>query len=79
MRPTSSHQLFCGDDVLIHLRQEPGTAPRLLAAVMLTLAVWRHRYRSRRHLARLDHDDLRDIGMSRYEAVRESSKPFWRA
>jgi len=39
---------------------------------------WRARARSRRDLARLDDHILKDIGISRADAHRESSKPFWR-
>ncbi len=79
MRAHSSHQIFYGDVVLERLRSEGGPAPRLLAGLMLTLAVWHHRHRSRRTLARLDDDNLHDIGMSRYDALQEARKPFWRA
>ena len=35
--------------------------------------------RSRRALARLDKDALRDIGISKAEADKEAQKPFWDA
>ncbi len=38
---------------------------------------WR-RYRSRMVLARLDGDQLRDIGVTFAEAEHEANKPFWR-
>lgn len=37
------------------------------------------RQRARRELARLDEHMLRDIGLSRSQALFESDKPFWRA
>ncbi|MGO8923614.1 MAG: DUF1127 domain-containing protein [Xanthobacteraceae bacterium] len=43
------------------------------------VAEWRHRSRSRRELANLSDRQLWDIGLSRYSANFESSKPFWRA
>jgi uncharacterized protein YjiS (DUF1127 family) len=43
------------------------------------LAEWRLRARSRRELMNLNDWILRDIGVSRYEAVSEASKPFWMA
>jgi len=43
------------------------------------IAEWRIRARSRHELANLSDRQLRDIGLSRYSANFESSKPFWRA
>jgi uncharacterized protein YjiS (DUF1127 family) len=40
---------------------------------------WRRRARGRRELAALGERALRDIGVSRYDAYHEASKPFWRA
>ena len=37
-----------------------------------------HRQRQRYTLAQLDDRMLRDMGISRSEAERESAKPFWR-
>ncbi|MFC6672332.1 DUF1127 domain-containing protein [Marinobacterium aestuariivivens] len=36
------------------------------------------RSRSRRQLQMLDDHMLKDIGISRADAVREADKPFWR-
>ena len=49
-------------------------AARAVAAVLL----WQQRAAQRRHLAALDDALLRDIGISRADAVREAAKPFWR-
>lgn len=35
------------------------------------------RWRSRRALERLDDAALRDIGLTREQALREASRPFW--
>jgi uncharacterized protein YjiS (DUF1127 family) len=43
-----------------------------------TLLLWHERAQQRRHLAQLDHHMLRDIGISRADAVGEAQKPFWR-
>lgn len=55
----------------------------LLADVALrtavTLTKWRMRRTSRRKLAQLDDHILRDIGLSRSQAERESQQRFWRA
>jgi uncharacterized protein YjiS (DUF1127 family) len=43
------------------------------------LARMRQRRRERRQLAELDERLLRDIGIERADALRESRKPCWRA
>jgi uncharacterized protein YjiS (DUF1127 family) len=42
------------------------------------IAGWIARVRQRQALATLDDRMLRDIGITRGEAVRECGKPFWR-
>ncbi|MHA1536569.1 MAG: DUF1127 domain-containing protein [Alphaproteobacteria bacterium] len=42
------------------------------------LAKWQERVNSRHALLKLDDRMLRDIGVSRADAVSESDKPFWR-
>jgi uncharacterized protein YjiS (DUF1127 family) len=39
--------------------------------------LWIDRARQRRHLLALDDRELHDIGINRYDAVREGDKPFW--
>ena len=39
---------------------------------------WQERARQRAMLARLDDHLLRDLGLTRAEALREYEKPFWR-
>ncbi len=48
----------------------------VLAAISI-VALWLERGRSRRVLATLDDHQLRDIGVSRADALLESAKPFW--
>jgi len=52
---------------------------RLGHRILFTLALWHHRYRSRRHLAVLDDRELQDVGLSRYECRAECRKRFWQA
>ena len=40
---------------------------------------WLDRHNQRRQLARLDPRMLKDIGVSRTDAVQEARKPFWKA
>ena len=39
---------------------------------------WRRRARERRHLAEFSDAMLKDIGISRADAMAEFDKPFWR-
>ncbi|HLN37266.1 MAG TPA: DUF1127 domain-containing protein [Xanthobacteraceae bacterium] len=43
------------------------------------IKIWWRRMQDRRTLATMSDQSLRDIGISRYEAYYEASKPFWRA
>ncbi|WP_370278716.1 DUF1127 domain-containing protein [Pontibacterium sp.] len=43
-----------------------------------SLKRWWQNYRSRRQLEMLSHYELKDIGVSRAEALEEAKKPFWR-
>ena len=48
-----------------------------LAAAFVLIRRWIERTRQRRALVELDDQMLRDIGITRVEAVREAEKPFW--
>ena len=54
----------------------PGVAVK--QSVKGLLAGWLHNWRSRRQLAQLDDAALKDIGVSRVDALQEADKPFWR-
>ena len=49
-----------------------------LGRALGALREWRRRARSRSELLRLDDRTLRDIGITRAEALYEIDKPFWR-
>lgn len=66
----------------------PTLRARLSAGMSLTelalrsanyLQVWRQRAQGRRQLVHLNDHLLRDIGLTRHEAEKEYSKPFWQA
>ncbi|HEY5701164.1 MAG TPA: DUF1127 domain-containing protein [Gammaproteobacteria bacterium] len=42
------------------------------------LVTWQRRVENRQHLLDLDERLLRDIGLSRYDALKEAAKPFWK-
>jgi uncharacterized protein YjiS (DUF1127 family) len=50
-----------------------------MRGVLATVAKWQERRRTRRDLARFTEWQLRDIGLSRGQAMAEIDKPFWRA
>lgn len=48
-----------------------------LPLLIRRIDAWRETYRQRQALARLSDAVLKDIGITRYDAERESNKPFW--
>ena len=50
-----------------------------ITALLRLLSCWHDRWVHRRKLEQLDDDNLRDVGLTRSDIRRESSKPFWRA
>jgi uncharacterized protein YjiS (DUF1127 family) len=52
---------------------------RPLARLVRLLRTWRGREMERAFLVSLNHNQLRDMGLTRVDALRESDKPFWRA
>jgi uncharacterized protein YjiS (DUF1127 family) len=54
------------------------SAWRALVRVGSALSAWRARGRQRRALRELSDHLLRDIGVSRAEALCEATRPFWR-
>jgi len=65
---------------ICHAAPQSHASPRRLFTDLRSLiAEWRRRARSRYELAALCDRCLRDIGVTRYDAVREVRKPFWRA
>jgi uncharacterized protein YjiS (DUF1127 family) len=63
-----------------HPLPTPATSGRwrdLFAGTLQLIVLWHERARQRRALATLDERMLRDIGITRYDALLESAKPFW--
>ncbi len=56
----------------------PERRPSALARAVATIVQWRRRAAGRRALAEMSPRMLADIGVSRFEAQEEASKPFWR-
>ena len=53
-------------------------ALRILAAAWRRLQAWRQTRGERLQLLALSDRELRDIGITRVDAIREANKPFWR-
>jgi uncharacterized protein YjiS (DUF1127 family) len=51
---------------------------RPVARMVATASAWHERARQRRALMQLSDHMLRDIGITRAEAIGEAGKPFWR-
>ena len=56
-----------------------GVLHHVLARIGSEIGERRRRLRDRRALAAMSDRSLRDIGLTRYDAACEASKPFWRA
>lgn len=57
----------------------PGAGSGLIARALERLLLWQERASQRHALASLDDHLLKDLGISRAEALCEAAKPFWRA
>jgi uncharacterized protein YjiS (DUF1127 family) len=68
---------FAADERAVPDRLQAGSSARSGAAVA-TVSAWHERARQRRALMALSDPMLRDIGISRAKAQRESARPFWR-
>ena len=66
-------------DAVSRLARQPAIG-LTACSIRATAAVqrWRERGRQRRALQNLNDDMLKDIGLSRCDVYRESSKGFWR-
>lgn len=73
MRYLSMHHEHARATGQVMTGRAAGTAFRHL------LGAWRSRSRERRMLTQLDDRMLRDIGISRSQAMHESGKSFWQA
>ena len=59
-------------------RSNPGIGLRVLSAWVLAMETWLIRRRGRQDLSQLDDRLLKDVGVSREEALWSARKPFWR-
>ena len=57
----------------------PDHLGRMLKRCLTLLLVWEQRLKDRDTLEGMPESRLRDIGLSRGQAMREARKPFWQA
>ena len=57
----------------------PDYLGRVLKRCLMLLLVWEQRLKDRDTLEDMSQSRLRDIGLSRRQAMREARKPFWQA
>ena len=57
----------------------PDHLGRVLKRCLTLLLVWEQRLKDRDTLEGMSQSRLRDIGLTRGQAMREASKPFWQA
>jgi uncharacterized protein YjiS (DUF1127 family) len=75
---TLQHRLAAAQQRRPSVDTFPAT-PRRLAILGSALLEWLRRSRSRESLAGLTERELRDVGLTQADVVRECGKPFWRA
>jgi uncharacterized protein YjiS (DUF1127 family) len=56
-----------------------GALKLALLASLAALVLWQERSRQRTHLAALPERELKDMGMTRADALREADKAPWRS
>lgn len=61
-----------------HAHRAPAALLGFVSGLVIAFLDWRERYQSRRDLMRLTDYQLKDIGLSRFDAEEEYRKPFWR-
>jgi uncharacterized protein YjiS (DUF1127 family) len=72
----SRHDFECYRRRAATLRRQ--AIDRMISSVVGRLKLWARRLAGRAELSRLSDRDLRDIGVTSYEARQECAKPFWR-
>ena len=73
---TASYPLH---SVVRRFRSRAGHQRPTLAKVVDVVATWHARSAERQQLQEMDDRLLKDIGITRTDAIAEGSKPFWQA
>jgi uncharacterized protein YjiS (DUF1127 family) len=61
------------------MRRAVARPPRQIRGWVAAFDTWRRRSREREILMTMSDKELKDIGITRYDAQYEAHKPFWRA
>jgi uncharacterized protein YjiS (DUF1127 family) len=77
-RTTMTGRTVCASPAPSASRVHPLDLATRLEPVFARLAVWQDRIQQRRRLAAMPDYLLKDIGVTRVDALREASKPFWK-
>jgi uncharacterized protein YjiS (DUF1127 family) len=59
-------------------RPREGAGWSIVVTILEGLELWAERRRQRRALLELSDHLLKDLGLTRLDALREGGKPFWR-
>lgn len=69
----------CSDDIgRVNSKRKTKAIRRYLKGLSERLMVWQRNSRSRRELLSLNAYQLKDIGLTRADALQEAAKPFWK-
>ena len=63
---------------VLNSQQSLPTAAQVFIHLAVVVTKWDVKRRTRRELRKADEHILYDVGLTREEAVEESSKPFWK-
>jgi uncharacterized protein YjiS (DUF1127 family) len=74
----STIRIIGGDSPATGTERQNNGARSLLMAVLVSIDAMAEKHRSRNVLSGLSDEQLKDIGLSRADAFREASRPFWR-
>lgn len=73
-----SDKVICETNINESCKRKGNVRADLVATLTETLKRWERNYRSRRQLLSLDAGQLKDIGLSRADALKEGRLPFWK-
>ena len=51
---------------------------RMALRITVLVMTWENRHKTRKHLRKLDHHLLADVGLDQWVAEAEAARPFWR-